>query len=205
MTMAVTGGEQANPAFILASASPRRRELLALLDLRFSVVPGAVDEKPSDGEGPKQHALRLAEEKAASVGADHPSAWVLGADTIVVVDGDILGKPENADSARRMLRRLSGREHVVVTGFSIINRERGVCFSEAVESWVLFKELDDDEIAWYLASGEAYDKAGGYAIQGKAAFFVSGIRGSVSNVIGLPLAEVVSVLKRYDVIRFRER
>ncbi len=203
--MVVTGEERTGPEFILASASPRRRELLALLDLRFTVVPGDVDESPAEGECPKEHVLRLAGEKAASVGADHPSAWVLGADTIVVVDDEILGKPENADAARRMLHRLSGREHTVVTGFSIVNMEREVCFTEAVESGVVFKELDDDEIEWYLASGEACDKAGGYAIQGKAAFFVSGIQGSVSNVIGLPLAEVVSVLKRFDIIRFGGR
>lgn len=188
-------------SFILASLSPRRRQLLGSLGLRFTVVPSGVEESRLDGESPRDHVMRLSREKAFHVAGRYPDSWVLGADTIVVVDGTILGKPGDPDEARAMLRRLSGREHMVITGFSIVNRKGGVAHVEAVETSVLFRDLDNEEIEWYIKGDEPYDKAGGYAFQGGAGCFVQSIRGSASNVIGLPLAEVVAAMKRLGVVR----
>ena len=190
-------------SFILASLSPRRRELLEALGLSFTVIPSGIEENHQNDETPREHVLRLAHEKAVFVAGRHPEAWVLGADTIVVIDGEILGKPDHGPEAREMLQRLSGREHTVITGFSLVHSGRGVVYADAVESVVVFRELDNDEIEWYIAGDEPYDKAGGYAVQGKAGCFVSEIRGSGTNVIGLPLAEVVTALKQYAVIQLR--
>ncbi|MCK9231057.1 MAG: Maf family protein [Syntrophales bacterium] len=191
-----------NGLFILASLSPRRNEMLTGLGLEFTVEASGVEENHLNGETPAEHALRLARTKAMVVAARHPGAWVLAADTIVVVDGTILGKPTDPENARAMLRRLSGREHRVITAFFIVGEGGARQITRAVESSVFFRDLDDDEIDWYVASDEPYDKAGGYAIQGKAASFVAEIRGSGTNVIGLPLAEVVQAMKRLNIVRF---
>lgn len=191
-----------NTSFILASLSPRRQEMLKRLGLEFTVVASGVEESHLNGESPGEHALRLAREKAMFVAARHAGSWVLAADTIVVVDDAILGKPPDPDSARAMLRQLSGREHRVITAFSIVGEGGRSRFSKTVESSVFFRNLDDDEINWYVASDEPYDKAGGYALQGKAASFVAEIRGSSTNVIGLPLAEVVEAMKQLKIISF---
>ena len=191
-------------AFILASLSPRRRELLGGLALNFIVVPSGIDESENEGESPRDHVLRLSFEKARVVAAEYPDTWVLGADTIVVVDGEILGKPEDTKHAKKMLRKLSGRTHRVITGFSLVKDREHVEIRDAVESTVSFKHLPEDEIEWYTRTDEPYDKAGAYAVQGKAAFFIKEIHGSYTNVIGLPLAEVVTVLKGAGVIRFEE-
>ena len=188
--------------FILASASPRRSELLKLMGLDFDVIPGSVDEAFRPAETPREHVLRLSEEKALFVARCHPDAWVLGADTIVVVAGEVLGKPGSPTEATKMLEKLSGREHEVFTGFSIVRQDRGSRVREVVESSVLFREIADDEMAWYTGTKEPYDKAGAYAVQGMGGRFIREIRGSYTNVMGLPLCEVVDALKRVAAIDF---
>jgi septum formation protein len=173
---------------VLASASPRRRELLAGLGLQFTVRPADVDETPREGEDPGVYVLRLAQEKAAAVARDQEEL-VLAADTTVVVDGEILGKPSDEEDARRMLRRLSGREHEVLTGIALC--EAGRRDASSVErSRVRMAALSEDEIAWYAASGEPLDKAGAYAIQGLGSLFVEAVAGNYSNVVGLPVPAV---------------
>jgi septum formation protein len=188
--------------FILASASPRRRELLKSLELEFAVIPSGVDEEYIPGESVKEHVLRLSREKALAVADENPQAWVLGADTVVIIDGEVLGKPDSKHEAREMLMLLSGREHRVITGFSIVRKSGNVVKSDLVESSVFFKEISEDEREWYIDTKEPYDKAGGYAVQGRAGFFIREIRGSHTNVIGLPLCEVVTVLKEVGAIAF---
>ena len=187
---------------ILASASPRRIELLKLLGLAFEVMPSGIDEAYRHGETPREHVLRLSEEKTLSVARLHPEAWVLGADTIVIIDRAVLGKPGSPAEAQSMLEKLSGREHEVYTGFSIAGRGKGVLFRQVVESTVLFREIAPDELAWYVASEEPYDKAGAYAVQGMSAFFIREIRGPYTNVMGLPLCEVVDALRGLSVVAF---
>jgi septum formation protein len=188
--------------FILASASPRRIELLNLLGLRFEVMPSNVDEKFIKGETPRDHVLRLSEEKARMSSALHPEAWVMGADTIVIINGNVLGKPRTPDEAREMLGKLSGQIHTVFTGFTVTRKSAGILIRDAVESSVLFREVPEEEMAWYIKTQEPYDKAGGYAVQGMGAFFIKEIHGSYTNVMGLPLCEVVDVLKRIGAIDF---
>ena len=181
---------------VLASASPRRRELLAGLGLRFTVRPADVDETPRDGEEPGAYVLRLAQEKAAVVARD--GEIVLAADTTVVVDGEILGKPVDEEDARRMLRRLSGREHEVLTGLALC--EAGGRDASAVErSRVRMAALSEHEIAWYAATGEPLDKAGAYAIQGLGSLFVEAVAGNYSNVVGLPIPAVYRLFDRLGV------
>ncbi len=183
----------------LASTSPRRRELIAVVGIPFRVAaPAGVDETPRAGESPVELARRLAVEKAQSVDGDP----VVAADTIVEVDGDILGKPVDVDDARRMLRRLSGRAHRVHTGVAVRSGERLEVERfeverlevEVVTTSVRFVALTPEAIEWYLATGEPFDKAGAYAIQGAGGVFVEGVEGSVSNVVGLPLHIVARML-----------
>ncbi len=172
---------------ILASASPRRRELLASLDLDFTVRPASVDETPNPGERPRDLVRRLAREKAEA-GARN-GEWVLAADTIVVTEGEVLGKPADRTEARAMLKRLQGRWHLVLTGVAL--RPPNGDTLHAVESTrVLFAELTPEQIDWYAETGEPDDKAGAYAVQGLGALFVSEIDGNYSNVVGLPLPTV---------------
>jgi len=175
-----------SPRLVLASASPRRRELLALLGLEFSVRPVDLDERALAGEAPAAHVRRLAREKAAAAAGE--GELVLAADTVVAVDGEILGKPSDAAEARRMLARLSGRTHEVFTGVAL--RQGGAAPREAVavaRTAVRFAALTGAEIDWYVASGEPFDKAGAYAIQGLGALLVEEIEGNYTNVVGLPL------------------
>jgi septum formation protein len=188
---------------ILASASPRREEMLRLLGLHFSILHSNVDETPGTGESPKHYALRLSETKARAVAGMRPGHWVLGADTIVTIDGELLGKPQTPDEARGMIRKLSGREHTVITAFTLVNSERTEVIRRAVASQVRFKNVPDDEVEWYVGTDEPYDKAGGYAVQGKASFLISEIHGSWTNVVGLPLCEVVEALKELGLVDFR--
>ncbi|MFQ5457854.1 MAG: Maf family protein [Myxococcota bacterium] len=188
------------PRLILASRSPRRRALLAEAGFRPEIAPADVDEAPRPGEPPRRTVRRLAVEKArraaAALGPDGP-AYVLGADTEVVLDGVALGKPAGPVEARRMLRALSGRTHAVITGYAVlpVNAPGGRrIVSAVISTTVEFKKLRNTEIEAYLATGEPFDKAGGYAIQGAGAFMVRRIRGSHSNVIGLPVCEVVETL-----------
>ncbi|MBN2283066.1 MAG: septum formation inhibitor Maf [Deltaproteobacteria bacterium] len=192
-------------SFVLASKSPRRRVLLTEAGFNFSVVPPSIDESFRPGEIPRDHVLRLSREKARAVAVSYPDNWVLGADTIVMIDGEVLGKPKSPQDARDMLWKLSGREHRVLTGFTLVKECINVVMSEAVESRVLFKTIPDDEIEWYIQTSEPYDKAGGYAVQGMAAFFIREIHGSYTNVVGLPLSEVVESLKRVGAVNFHKR
>jgi len=187
---------------ILASASPRRAELLRLLGVDFDVIPSHLDETYRNGEVPPAHVLRLSIEKADLIAHLFPEALILGADTVVVIDGKVLGKPKNPEDARHMLEMLSGREHIVYTGFSLIRKEKNLMTSQIVQSSVLFKDIPEDEISWYVNSDEPYDKAGGYAVQGMGAFFIREIRGSYTNVMGLPLSEVVETLKDLGALTF---
>ena len=180
---------------ILASASPRRAELLASAGIVFEVVPGDIDETPLPGEAPVAHVLRLAEEKAGEVAARTDGRFFIGADTIVLCDGEIMGKPGDADDAKRMLRKLSGRAHQVITGYAVIDRRDHRRLSRVVSTDVFFKQLTDEEIDAYVLTGCPMDKAGAYAIQGGAAYMVERIDGSYTNVVGLPLCEVVESLR----------
>jgi septum formation protein len=173
---------------VLASGSPRRRRLLELLGVPFDVLPADVDEAPLPGEAPTRHVLRLASAKANVVAPRCPDGLVVAADTVVDLDGRILGKPTDASDAARMLRALSGREHLVHTGVVVADDV------EVVTTVVRFVELFPADVERYVAGGEPLDKAGAYAIQGAAAAFVREVRGSVTNVIGLPLAEVRRLL-----------
>jgi septum formation protein len=191
--------------FILASKSPRRIELLKQMGIEnLDIIPSKVKETVLCNEIPQDHARRLSDEKAEAIACLHPDAWVLGADTIVVIDNDILGKPHNPSEARTMLLRLSGREHRVFTGFTIICKSRNISVGDCVESSVIFRHMTDDEIAWYIHTPEPYDKAGGYAVQGIGAFFIKEIHGSYTNVMGLPLCEVVNTMKDIGILRFDE-
>jgi septum formation protein len=189
--------------FVLASESPRRRDILESVGLKFKTVPAHVNEDYLAGESPRKHVKRLACDKAMVIARKYPEAWVLGADTIVVIDRIILGKPKNEVQAKKMLKMLSGREHKVFTGFSIICIASKVFQTKVIQSAVRFKTISPDELDWYLACDEPYDKAGGYAIQGKGAYFIQSIRGSYTNVIGLPLCEVLETLKKCGAINFR--
>ena len=177
------------PTLILASGSPRRRELLAALGHPFAVVVPEVDETPLPGERPRAFAERMAEEKAAAAEGD---GIVVAADTIVVLEDRILGKPVDAADARKMLRALSGGAHKVVTGVCVKNRNHATVFSVGTE--VVFRTLEEAEIEAYVATGEPMDKAGAYAVQGGAAHMVRAINGSYTNVVGLPICELHEAL-----------
>jgi septum formation protein len=179
-----------NPRVILASASPRRRELLALVGIPHEVRPANIDESYLAGETPRAHAERLARGKASAI--DERDAVVIGSDTIVVVDGDILGKPRDRAHAAAMLRRLSGRSHVVMTG--IAARWRGQLLSAVEETDVTFRPLGDDEIERYIDTGEPMDKAGAYGIQGFGATIVERVDGDYFAVMGLPLNRLARLL-----------
>jgi septum formation protein len=180
---------------ILASASPRRTELMALAGIEFSVVPADICEDVLPGEAPPDHVMRLSREKADAVAATNAGRFFIGADTIVALDGAILGKPADAADAMRMLSGLSGRDHEVITGFTVFDKVSGVHISRSVCTEVTFKALEEKEIAAYIATGCPMDKAGAYAIQGGAVHFVRSISGSYTNVIGLPMTELYEVLQ----------
>ena len=185
---------QPRPPLVLASASPRRRALLEQIGYAPDTVePAALDEAVLPGEQPEAHAARLAHEKASSVAARHPGAFVLGADTVVACGRRILDKAESEESARRSLSLLSGRRHRVFGGVVVID-PTGRAVSRLVRTAVTFKRLSAEELEDYLASGEWRGKAGGYAIQGRAAAFVRFVGGSYSNVVGLPLHETYGLL-----------
>jgi septum formation protein len=179
---------------ILASRSPRRAELLSAAGFEFEVLAANVDETPMDVEEPAEYVERLAIEKAKAVLAMRPDARVLGADTTVTIDGEILGKPVDEQDARRMLRLLSGRAHVVHTGVAVASA-RGIQ-SGVDTTRVWFDTMTDEDISSYIATGEPLDRAGAYAIQGLASRFIPRIEGSYSNVVGLPVTLVSSILKK---------
>ena len=181
---------------ILASASPRRAELLRNAGIAFAVDPARVPEQPIPGELPIDYAQRLAREKALAVCARHPDEAVLGADTVVVVDDHLLEKPVDADDAARMLRLLSGCTHQVITGVCLL--APGFERAEAELTQVTFAELSEEEIAAYIRTGEPMDKAGAYGIQGVASRWVTGIAGCYFNVVGLPVARVYRLLREVE-------
>jgi septum formation protein len=183
---------------ILASASPRRAELLAAAGFDFEALPVNVDERVHDGEAPAACVLRLARAKSAAAEAlvKDPERMILGADTVVVVGGAILGKPRDAPDAARMLECLSGRPHDVATGVSL--RFRGRELGRAEQTRVFFARMSTEQIAWYVQTGEGRDKAGAYAIQGFASRFVQRIDGSYSNVVGLPVDVVYQLVREAE-------
>jgi len=183
---------------ILASASPRRADLLRAIGLVFTVAPSAVDESPLPGESPRPMAERLARAKVTANRMLPSSSLVIAADTVVVIDGTLFGKPVDDADARGMLRALSGRTHEVITAIALRARPEEDVVCESVTSRVTFAPLSEREIGWYIATGEGADKAGAYALQGIGALFVTSIEGSYTNVIGLPLDRIYPHLLRYN-------
>ncbi len=182
---------------VLASSSPRRKDLLRQIKLPFEIIPSEIDENISELTGtPAQKAEQLAYQKAKDVSNRVKSGLVLGADTIVVIDDEILGKPKDSEDAFQMLKKLSGKEHEVITGICLIDIDKNIELIQHETTIVQFTELDDEKIRAYIKSGEAFDKAGSYAVQGVGAVFVKGIKGCYSNVVGLPLTRLSDMLEK---------
>ncbi|MHB0870017.1 MAG: Maf family protein, partial [Chloroflexota bacterium] len=188
---------------ILASQSPRREALLRQAGLEFEISPSDVEERLSETLSPAEAAETLALEKARWVAAQRSEGLVIGADTVVVVGGQILGKPVGAEDARAMLRLLSGREHQVITGIAVVDAGSGGCRSDSVTTAVSFAPLSQEIIDRYVATGEPLDKAGAYAIQGFGALLIEGIRGCYNNVVGLPLRRLAEMLGEFGYDAFR--
>ncbi|MDU3335922.1 Maf family protein [Paraclostridium bifermentans] len=180
---------------ILASGSPRRKEILENTNLKFSVITSDIDERIFENEEPTQLVLRLAFEKCMSVAQNNPSDLVIGADTIVVLDNEILGKPKNEEEAFNTLSKLSNREHQVITGMSIVNLENEKKIVDYAISNVKFKKLTDQDIKDYISTKECLDKAGSYGIQGYGALLVEEIKGDYFNIVGLPISKLSDILK----------
>lgn len=184
---------------ILASASPRRKELLQKLDLDFTVCPADIDESRLPDEDAATYPLRTAVQKAMAVAKTTEDAVIIAADTVVVIDDDILGKPRDKAEAKAMLQRLSGREHIVVTGIGVVDPLTGRTLSASEQTIVYFYPLEEEEIDAYIASNECMDKAGSYGIQGKGSLLVRKIDGDYFNVMGLPLSKLYRLLLNIDV------
>ena len=185
---------------ILASQSPRRKRFLETLGLRFQAVAAEIDETRGAQETPRAYVERMAEEKVLEVGSRWPAAWILAADTIVSIDDTLFAKPRSGTEAVEMLMTLAGREHSVMTAYCLFCREAAVKVVERVLTTVRFSPFTAAAAQAYVRTGEPLDKAGSYGIQGRGGAFVESISGSYSNVVGLPLAETLSLLQRYDVI-----
>ncbi|HEX8395437.1 MAG TPA: Maf family protein [Longimicrobium sp.] len=188
-------GSPTPPPLVLASQSPRRAELIGRLGLHFETIPADIDESYFAGETPPQHAERLSREKAQKIGAERPEALVVGSDTIVVIDGDVLGKPRDVEHAVEMLMRLSGREHEVCTGVAVALGKRVESGLERVK--VRFRTLDEAACREYVATGEPMDKAGAYGIQGFGSALVEGIEGDYFAVMGLPVVRMLEMIGRF--------
>ena len=186
---------------VLASASPRRQDFLARLGLQFQVAPADIDETLRADESPEPFARRMAAAKAELVARDRPDACVIGADTVVALDGTVFGKPRDPDDALAILQTLWGRTHQVITGVAVVCPARGIDEVFTVSSEVSFAAFPDDILRAYIATGEPMDKAGAYAIQGRGAFLVRAIAGSCSNVVGLPVHDLVAVLLHHRLVR----
>lgn len=182
---------------ILASASPRRQAFMATLGVDFAVFSPDIDETPLEHEPPADLVRRLSQLKAGAAAGARAGSVVVAADTVVVLDGEILGKPRDREDAFRMLKKLSGRTHEVITGFTVQEGARRV--TECVRTEVTFAALDDELIRAYVACGESDDKSGSYAVQGLAAMFVLSVNGSVSSVVGLPICQVRQILERFGI------
>ncbi len=194
-------------SIVLASASPRRSELLEQIGIRFQAIPSAANEALLADETAEDHAVRLSRDKALEVAGRQSVAgrWFIGSDTVVVRDDAILGKPFDTAEARAMLTSLSGRSHRVISGYAVYDRDSGRTISAAVVTRVFFKELTSREIEGYIATGEPFDKAGAYAIQGIGSFMVPRIEGSYTNVVGLPLCEVITALEELGAIELFDK
>ncbi len=186
------------------AASPRRKALLEQMGLVVDICPAHVDESQFQEKEPGKLAKVLSLEKARVIARRYSDSWVLGADTLVAAGDTVLGKPGSREEAVEMLHCLSGREHSVFTAFTVIGAGNQIRHTELVESRVCFKPLSDDEIFWYVHTKEPYDKAGGYGIQGKAAWMIDSIKGSYTNVMGLPLREVCEVLLKLGIMQFTD-
>jgi len=196
----LVGPFRTKAAFILASASSRRRALLQDLGLDFEILEARIEERPEPGETPQEFVLRAASDKASVISGLNPASWVLGADTVVVHGIRILGKPKNSEEALQVLLSLSGRKHVVHTGFCLKNSEEQASVSRVVTTEVSFFHFTREVAAAYVATGEPLDKAGAYGIQGIGGFLVEKINGSYSNVVGLPLVEVIQELLHFKIV-----
>jgi len=190
---------------ILASGSPRRKELMTQAGIDFKIHVADIDESKVDpGMAAEDYVCLLSKIKAQAVAVNYPDAWTIGADTIVAVDNTILGKPADHRQAVTMLNRLSNREHSVFTAFTITRPDADDGVTRVVNTRVRFKSLSNDEINWYADTKEPYDKAGGYGIQGIGAFLVKEISGSYTNVVGLPVCELIDALASLGAISFKE-
>lgn len=181
---------------ILASSSPRRRELLASTGIHFEVHPSHVPEEHQPGEAPEEYVARLSREKAHAVASHHPGRWVIAADTTVLLGDQLLEKPTSRDDAVRMLGTIAGRTHIVYTGVTLENKSREYRETRVAESEVRMLPLSRQDIEWYVDTGEPMDKAGAYAVQGIGAMFIDSIHGSYTNVVGLPLALLFQMLRK---------
>ena len=190
---------------ILASSSPRRQQMLQTMGLRFAIIPAHIDEILQPGEPPRDFALRLAKDKARAVASNHPDAWVLGADTVVTLEGMILDKPRDPDDALAILRQLTGRTHQVMTAICLCSQAQRIEQTEVDITSVTFTAAPDQILTAYVATGEPLDKAGAYGIQGAGACLVRRIEGSCANVIGLPIDRVIALLLHHRVITTTEQ
>ena len=181
---------------VLASASPRRAEILRTVGWPFETLPVDIDESRLGGEGAANYVQRLAREKAEAAASLCRHAVIIGADTVVVIDGEILGKPRDEDDARRMLTLLKGKWHQVLTGVAVLSSGTSAAKVSQETTEVKFAEMSDEEIGWYVATGEPADKAGAYAIQGRGSRFIEGINGDYFNVVGLPVRLLYELLKK---------
>lgn len=182
--------------FILASSSPRRRELLTSIGLEFDVRPSNVPEVHQEGEAPEEYVARLSRDKAHALASQNPNDWVIAADTTVYLEEQLLEKPIDTADAERMLATIAGRTHVVYTGVTLENVSRDWRETRVAESEVRMLPLSSEDIAWYVKTGEPLDKAGAYAVQGIGAMFIESIHGSYTNVVGLPLATLFQMLRK---------
>jgi len=190
---------------ILASKSPRRKHLLEQVGINIKISPSNIDEGAISIQDPEEYVKTLSFLKADKTALIYPHSWILGADTIVVVQDQILGKPKSKTQAFEMLNNLNNCEHSVYTGFCLLNQKQGITIKQSVETNVFFKSLSTSEINWYINTGEPFDKAGAYAIQGIGAFLIHRICGSYSNVVGLPVCEVIQKLMELNIIQFKDK
>ncbi|MDR2017548.1 MAG: Maf family protein [Syntrophobacterales bacterium] len=187
-------------SIVLASESTRRVDILRSLGISFSIIPPDIDERKKKDESPRDFTLRVSMEKALKVGEHFTDKWVIGADTIVVNKGRVLGKPRDEADAFNMLRSLRGKWHKVITGYCILNVLKDIMHRDAIETRVHVRDLSDEEIMRYVKTSEPLGKAGSYAVQGKGGYMVKEIKGSYSNVVGLPICEVAEALLSLGVL-----
>ncbi len=191
--------------FVLASSSPRRRELLASIGVEFDVVPSHIPEERQAGEAPEEYVARLSREKAHAIAEQHPSRWVIAADTTVLLGDQLLEKPLDEHDAARMLSLIAGRTHTVYTGVTVQNVDRKYHDTRVAESEVRMLPLPPEDVEWYVRTGEPMDKAGAYAVLGIGAMFIDSIHGSYTNVVGLPLAMLFQMLRKAGIDPLRPR